>query len=118
MLTCRFRVFALHYHRIEVETPPTLLMPGDIDLALAAQEDQAISLPANVEVFRATCKLWTLFTPIAKLYYGPDLEPFLNQAAALDHVEGTYRQLLAWADALPLTLVRQPGSSHAVYLMQ
>lgn len=93
-------------------------MPGDIEIALAAQEGVTISLPEDIDVFSAMCKLWTIFAPVAKVYYGPDLEAFMNQTAALDYVEGTYRQLLAWADALPLRLVRQPGSSHAVYLMQ
>ena len=117
-LTCRLSVFALHYHKSKVEVPPGLAMPGDIDLALAAQEGLTISLPENVEVFRAMCRFWTIFAPVARIYYGPDLESFLNQTAALEYVEGTYRQLLAWADSLPLPLVRQPGSSHAVCLMQ
>ena len=93
-------------------------MPGDIDLALAGQHGVATTLPEGVEGFRAMCKLWTIFAPLARIYYGPDLENFLNQTAALEYVEGTYRQLLAWADGLPLQLVRQPGSSHAIYLMQ
>jgi hypothetical protein len=76
------------------------MMPGDIDIALAAGDEVPVSLPERIEVFRAMCKLWTIFASIAKIYYGPD------------------RQLLTWADELPLGLVRQPGSSPAIYLMQ
>ncbi|KAG8666795.1 hypothetical protein FPOAC1_011612 [Fusarium poae] len=110
-------VFTLHYHRIDVDIPPGLMMPGDIDIALAAGDEVPVSLPERIEVFRAMCKLWTIFASIAKIYYGPDLEGFLNQKEALEYVEGTYRQLLTWADELPLGLVRQPGSSPAIYLM-
>lgn len=93
-------------------------MPGDIDIALAAEEGVSVSLNESAESFRAMCKLWTTFVVIAKIYYGPDVEGFVNQTEALEYVEGTYRQLLTWADELPLRLVRQAGSSHAVYLMQ
>ncbi|EKJ69927.1 hypothetical protein FPSE_09877 [Fusarium pseudograminearum CS3096] len=110
-------VFALHYHKIEVEIPPGLLKPGDIDIALAAEDGVSVSLNESTEIFRVMCKLWTIFVVIARIYYGPDVEGFLNQTEALEYVEGTYRQLLTWADELPLRLVRQAGSSHAVFLM-
>jgi hypothetical protein len=93
-------------------------MPGDVDIALATENETTVSLPESVEVFRAMCQLWTTFLPMARIYHGPGLEEFLNQTEALEYVEGTYRQLLTWADQLPLRLVRQPGNSHAVYLMQ
>jgi hypothetical protein len=35
-----------------------------------------------------------------------------------DSPEHTLRRLLAWADALPLTLVRSDQSTHAVLMMQ
>ncbi|KAM0395519.1 hypothetical protein ACHAQC_005375 [Fusarium culmorum] len=102
---------------VEVEIPPGLLKPGDIDIALAAEDGVSISLNESAEVFRAMSKLWTIFVVISRIYYGPDVEGFVNQTEALEYVEGTYRQLLTWADELPLRLVRQAGSSHAVYLM-
>jgi hypothetical protein len=58
-------VFALHYHRIEVDIPPGVMLPGDIDVALAAREGVTVSLPEGVDVFRALCKLWTIFVPVA-----------------------------------------------------
>jgi hypothetical protein len=76
------------------------MMPGDVDIALATENETTVSLPESVEVFRAMCQLWTTFLPMARIYHGPG------------------RQLLTWADQLPLRLVRQPGNSHAVYLMQ
>ncbi|GKU06616.1 nitrate assimilation regulatory protein nira [Fusarium langsethiae] len=110
-------IFTFHYHKTEAEIPPGLMMPGDIDIALAAENGTAVSLPESTEVFREMCKLWATFLSMARIYHGPGLEEFLNQAEALEYVEGTYRQLLTWADQLPLRLVRQPGNSHVVYLM-
>ncbi|RKK63410.1 hypothetical protein BFJ69_g16921 [Fusarium oxysporum] len=111
-------VFALHYHKTEVGIPPAIMMPGDIDLALAAQEGLSIRLPVNVQVFRASCKLWTIFAPVARIYYGQANDIFLNGNPALEYAENIYRELLTWAEELPPNLIRQPGNCHGVLMMQ
>ncbi|EXA32174.1 hypothetical protein FOVG_16550 [Fusarium oxysporum f. sp. pisi HDV247] len=112
-----FSLFALHYHKTEVGIPPAIMMPGDIDLALAAQEGLSIRLPVNVQVFRASCKLWTIFAPVARIYYGQANDIFLNGNPALEYAENIYHELLTWAEELPPNLIRQPGNCHGVLMM-
>ncbi|CZR43818.1 uncharacterized protein FPRO_07265 [Fusarium proliferatum ET1] len=109
-------VFSLHYHKSELDFPPRLFMPGDVEAVIAAEEGGQV-LPPTSEVFNATCKLWTIFTAVTKAYYGQHDHIWLDQRNALDFAEDIYRQLLAWADGLPLSLVRCEGSSHAVFML-
>ncbi|KAI1009715.1 hypothetical protein LB504_002987 [Fusarium proliferatum] len=109
-------VFSLQYHKSEIRFPPRLSMPGDVEGVIAGEEGGP-ALASTNEVFNATCKLWTIFTAVTKTYYGQDAHIWLKQSNALDFAEGIYRQLLAWADGLPLSLVRCEGSSHAVFMV-
>ncbi|KAJ4265341.1 hypothetical protein NW762_004626 [Fusarium torreyae] len=111
-------VFSLHYHKSELEFPPRLSMPGDVEAAIAAEEGGQTPLPVSVEIFKASSKLWTIFIAVTKAYYGQDGHTWLGQSNALGFAEDIYRQLLAWADELPLSLVRCPGNSHAILMLQ
>ncbi|KAM0202653.1 hypothetical protein ACHAPA_009393 [Fusarium lateritium] len=100
---------------VEVEKAPGIPMPEDINDVSAVQEDKLHISDVNSEVFKASCKLWVIFAIIAKRYYGEDGTP--GQSASVEFAEGTYRQLLDWADELPLELVRRPGSCHGVQML-
>ncbi|KAM0231510.1 hypothetical protein ACHAP5_011041 [Fusarium lateritium] len=107
---------SLHFHMVEVETAPRIPMPGDTDDVSAAKEDKLHISYVNREVFKASCKLWVIFAIIAKQYYREGITP--SQSAPVEFAEGIYRQLLDWADELPLELVRRPGSCHGVQMLQ
>lgn len=91
-------------------------MPGDIDDILAAEEHELSPPSVNDNIFKASCKLWMIFNAVAKSYYSQGID--MSKQVALDYAEKTYRQLLSWADELPLELVRQLDSSHAVHMLQ
>ncbi|SCN96599.1 related to nitrate assimilation regulatory protein nirA [Fusarium fujikuroi] len=110
------RVFSLHYHKSELEFPPRLFMPGDVEAVIAAEEGGQVLSPTS-EIFNAACKLWTIFSVVTRAYYGQGDYIWLDQKNALHFAEDIYRQLLAWADGLPLSLVRCEGSSHAVFML-
>ncbi|KAJ4002792.1 hypothetical protein NW766_012724 [Fusarium irregulare] len=100
---------------VDVEIAPGLPMPGDIDGDLAIQEDKLHISYVNGQAFNASCKLWIIFAPVAKRYYqGSNMSV---QHASVEFAEEIYRQLLAWADELPLELVRRPGSCHGVHML-
>ncbi|KAF5668659.1 nitrate assimilation regulatory nira [Fusarium heterosporum] len=106
---------SLHYHTVEVITAPRLELPGDIDQMLAAEEDRSSTPSVISEAFKASCKLWMIFSPIAKSYYREGIA--ISGPASVEFAEKVYRQLLAWANELPLELTRRPGSSHSVYML-
>ncbi|KAF5681572.1 NirA-like nitrate assimilation regulatory protein [Fusarium denticulatum] len=111
-------LFSLHYHKSEVEFPPRLFMPGDIDVAMAGVDNKQVMPHPSVEAFRASSSLWTIFLVVTKAYYGKDTHILFDQHNALVFAEGVYQQLLVWADKLPTSLVRCPGSDHATYMLQ
>ncbi len=68
--------------------------------------------------FTALCGLWSIAHDLIRAYYdGEDANaPILN--AQLETAEGFFRRLLAWADSLPLELVRGDQSTHHATLAQ
>lgn len=108
---------SLHFHQVEVEAAPGIVMPGDIDDILAAEEDELNVPSIHGEIFKASCKLWTIFAPVAETYYrqGNNMS---NETACLDYAEKVYQQLLRWADELPLELVPQVGNSQGIHMLQ
>ncbi|KAM0340580.1 hypothetical protein ACHAPU_010417 [Fusarium lateritium] len=105
-------IMSLHYHTVEVHSAPGIDLPGDIDQVLAAEENKLTKPSVNCEVFKASCKLWMVFSLMAKSYYREVIT-----VASLEFAEEVYQRLLGWADELPLELVRRPGSSHSVYML-
>lgn len=110
-------MISLHFHKVEVETAPGIAMPGDIDNILAAEEDESNAPSIYGEVFNASCRLWTIFAPVAGTYYRQGIN-MSNRTARLDYAENVYQQLLSWADELPLDLVPQLGKSQGIHMLQ
>ena len=104
---------SLHFHIVEVDTAPGIPMPGDV---APVQEDRLNISYVNGEVFQASCRLWKIFAAIAKRYYHEGTVS--DQTASAEFAEEVYRQLLDWADDLPIELVRRPGSCHGVQMLQ
>jgi hypothetical protein len=102
---------------VEVEAAPGIMMPGDIDDVLASEEDESNVPSIHGDVLKASCKLWTIFTPVAKSYYTQGIN-MSDKAASLDYAEKAYQQLLSWADELPLELVPQDGNSQGIHMLQ
>ncbi len=76
-------------------------------------------LPAYMgPTFTALCGLWPIAHDLLQAYYdGEDAAtPILN--AQLGTAEGLFHRLLAWADKLPLNLVRGDQTTHHATLAQ
>ncbi|KAI9166379.1 hypothetical protein HJFPF1_02479 [Paramyrothecium foliicola] len=110
-------LFTLRYHKIVVDHPPTIAMPGDVEVAIAAEKGVAIHLPPCERVFRASCQLWSLFFTISTQMYGQGRRDIFGHAGALEFAQSSCRQLLIWANELPLSLVRRPESNHSVFIL-
>jgi hypothetical protein len=110
-------MISLHFHKLEVKTAPGIVMPGDIDDVLAAEEDELNVPSVHGEVFKASCKLWMIFAPVAETYYSQGIN-MSTSTASLDYAEKTYQQLLSWADELHLELVPQVGNSQGIHMLQ
>jgi hypothetical protein len=106
---------SLHFHKVEVEIEPGIPLPEDIDGVSAVQEDKLHVSHVNGQVFTASCKLWVIFATVAKRYYRES--DMSDHTASVEFAEEMYRQLLGWADELPLELVRRPGSCHSVHML-
>ncbi|KAH6968089.1 hypothetical protein DER45DRAFT_606824 [Fusarium avenaceum] len=109
-------MISLHFHQVEVETAPGIMMPGDIDNVLAAEEDESYTPAPQENVFKTSCKLWTIFIPVAQSYYTQGIN-ISDGTASLDYAEKAYQQLLTWADELPLELIPQDGNSHGAHML-
>ncbi|KAG5657974.1 hypothetical protein KAF25_006925 [Fusarium avenaceum] len=79
-------MISLHFHQVEVETAPGIMMPGDIDNVLAAEEDESNTPAPHENVFKASCKLWMIFTPVARSYYTQGIN-VSDGIASLDYAE-------------------------------
>ncbi|KAM0420645.1 hypothetical protein ACHAPT_011561 [Fusarium lateritium] len=110
-------VHGLHYQRAEIEIPPPLPMPGDIESSLAMQGSYSIQPDPNKDTFRAFCQLWVIFCQVLWSYYGPKQTGIPSQRISIVFAEGIYRRLLTWADNLPLGIVRSDLSNHGVMMM-
>ncbi|RGP77968.1 nitrate assimilation regulatory nira [Fusarium longipes] len=106
---------SLHFRMVTVETAPSIPMPGDVDDYSAIQDDRLHISHVNGEIFKASCKLWMVFGIIVRSYNREMNMP--DQTATVEFAEEIYRQLLVWADELPLELVRRPGSCHGVHML-
>ncbi|KAL9481005.1 hypothetical protein ACSS6W_005791 [Trichoderma asperelloides] len=108
-------IYGLHYQRCEIKIPPLHSLPGQV-----AVEPPYTSNPTqerNIEIFDASCKLWTIFSEVLSVYYAQNGKPTFSQQSSLEFAEKIYRRLLCWAAQLPMSLVRSPESSHAVLML-
>lgn len=64
--------------------------------------------------FPALCKLWVIANDFIWHYYDHDdtMAPMKRAGVELERAHNVYRRLLAWADALPIDMVRGNANKH------
>ena len=88
---------------------------------MTAHGAEVTALSIDVAVFKACCELWLIFHSTLSDYHdekGGDTAGKKTSTVSLTLAEDVYRQLLVWADNLPLDLVRGCDNSHSVMMMQ
>ena len=98
--------FQFHIGRIEY--PPFLPLPGSPEHPLPAYMGST---------FPYYCRLGSIVHEFVSEYYnGGGIGA--GERASLMFAEKTYRELLAWADALPIDLVRGDQNQHHTLVLQ
>ncbi|KAJ4320121.1 hypothetical protein N0V84_006008 [Fusarium piperis] len=110
-------VHCLHYQKAEIEIPPQLPMPGDVEFVRDIQGVYSAHPDPKKDIFRACCQLWVIFHQVLWSYYGRKQTGVPSQRVPIEFAEGVYRRLLMWANDLPLGLVRSDLSDHSVMMM-
>ncbi|PNP39192.1 hypothetical protein TGAMA5MH_08869 [Trichoderma gamsii] len=100
----------LHYQTVEVETPSAIPMPGEFMDISDPESSEAVASRIDFTVFYASCKLWAIFNEVLWKYYS-------ERSPSLEFAESIYRELLLWAQSLPLDLIRGKESGHAETIM-
>lgn len=75
------------------------------------ESSEAVASRIDFTVFYASCKLWAIFNEVLWKYYS-------ERSPSLEFAESIYRELLLWAQSLPLDLIRGKESGHAETIMQ
>ncbi|KAI8962418.1 hypothetical protein F5Y11DRAFT_193867 [Daldinia sp. FL1419] len=114
-------LMSLFYRQPGVESPssaPVLPIPGE-RTSLQRGGSTYESIPADEGllemIFPALCNFWQIIQGAAWIYTPAQGRPPGNFQIAL--VEHTFRELLAWAEALPLPLLRADERPHHVIVL-
>lgn len=99
------------------ETPPLLPLP---ETTASHGRSRAASASYMGETFPALCKFWRILYGVTVAYYkrSPTVAEAPSQHVTLDFAELKYRELLAWSETLPPSLVPSEGSPHHVIILQ
>ncbi|KAL1867156.1 hypothetical protein VTK73DRAFT_4318 [Phialemonium thermophilum] len=96
----------LQFHVGKITDPPFLQIPGSANQPLRSYLGHA---------FPHFCRLWTIANSFMLEYYNGGL-PAIDRAS-LEFAESALRELLAWADALPIELCRAGDIEHTTVLL-
>ncbi|KAK1991243.1 hypothetical protein LX36DRAFT_590915 [Colletotrichum falcatum] len=105
-------VYSLHYHIVEIQTPPLLPKPRDLVATLPADSSTAL----HAQVVSASSDMWVIFNVVVQSLYSPQSR-MLPQETSLRLAEDTYHRLLYWAGGLPTQLARAEEMGHNVMMM-
>ncbi|KAH6683726.1 hypothetical protein F5X68DRAFT_171961 [Plectosphaerella plurivora] len=107
--------------------PPTLRIPGDSrehDTQLSTESDTPIEQSSQEDqpsymgdTFPTLCRFWRIMHGVTSEYYknvSARLPP--DHHVSLEFAETKYRELLAWAETLPPSLVQSNESPHHVII--
>lgn len=84
-----------------------------VDTDLTHQHEEFHPLPEYMgKTFPALCKLWTIANEFLWSHYDHDDTIAPMTRAILERAHATYRQLLEWADNLPLDMARSDDNRH------
>jgi hypothetical protein len=127
----------MFYRQPGSETPkvvPTVPIPGELragqgrnrERGRSGDEEDMLQDTEDAEfpfdekllgrVFPALCNLWRIVHKARWIYYSVDESPPAFLRASL--VELAYRELIAWAEALPPDLLRKDQAPHYVTVFQ
>lgn len=68
-------------------------------------------------VFPPLCEFWKIMHEVTTVFYGNQTAS-VRQTVSLQFAEFKYRELLAWADALPMILARSGQAQDVVIIIQ
>jgi hypothetical protein len=119
----------MFYRQPGSETPatsPTLPIPGEMsaeqrygkrDEKEAKEEEDCQSEAVRLgSIFPALCSFWRVVHRVRWIYYSVHESPPVYLRTTL--VEHGYRELIAWAETLPSSLLRREQSPHYVIVFQ
>ncbi|KAK5999162.1 Notoamide biosynthesis transcriptional activator notL'-like protein [Cladobotryum mycophilum] len=110
-------LYGRFYQTAEIGLPPLLPKPAELERESLKSRNSSAEPSSTVEVFDASCNLWTIVGEVLVRFYIQNTSSTLRSPETFEFVEGVYRRLLGWAHNLPLCLVRNPSSNHAVFLL-
>ncbi|KAI8627221.1 hypothetical protein F5Y19DRAFT_477790 [Xylariaceae sp. FL1651] len=99
--------------------PPVLPTPGNMSTAAdtTSTRTNISPLPWYMgDIFSALCKFWEIIHGLILTWQSDQKHPLQNQSE-LDFAEFKYRELLAWAENLPSSLVRSEDNPHHVVIL-
>ncbi|KAM0816674.1 hypothetical protein AB5N19_02476 [Seiridium cardinale] len=113
---------------VYLKFPPTLPIPGDSGRASPESSGTSSSgvssgktpepyiLPSYMgNTFPAVCEFWRIMREVCLAYFSAEGDPMDH--VSLDFAELKYREILAWAENLPLPILRDVDSPHHVMVL-
>ncbi|KAK6085299.1 hypothetical protein SCUP234_02847 [Seiridium cupressi] len=115
---------------VYLKFPPTLPIPGDSGRASpegsgtsssggssSGKTPEPCILPSYMgNTFPAVCKFWRIMRKVCLAYFSTKGDP--KDHVSLDFAELKFREILAWAESLPLPVLRDINSPHHVMVLQ
>lgn len=109
------------------DDPPTLAIPGPGQNASCSSSSSSSSIPDFLiapvpymgDTFPALCRFWRIVHGVTTRYYknSSSRRP-PSDHVTLEFAEHKYRELLAWAETLPSSLIQSERSPHHVVIFQ
>lgn len=101
-------------------SPPVLPIPGEAAFLTQTFDSSIESLSAigvlMGNTFPALCQFWRIIHGARWIYYPDHKTPAEHHK--LDLAEHKFRELIAWAEGLPPSMIRTEGSPHHVAVFQ
>lgn len=87
------------------------------DASTETIEGRSEGLRIHRTLFPRLCRFWEIMHELAAVYYG-DRTASLQGPISLEFAEFRYREILAWADNLPVALARSGRTQDIVLILQ
>ncbi|RKK65578.1 hypothetical protein BFJ69_g16156 [Fusarium oxysporum] len=106
------------------EYPPVLPIPGYVWLGAPNESANSVRQPLQSaymgDTFPALCQFWRIIHEVTLRYYHDQPNPRgrLSDHVRLGFAEYKYRELIAWAETLPSSMMRSEQSPHHVLTFQ
>ncbi|EXK75649.1 hypothetical protein FOQG_19585 [Fusarium oxysporum f. sp. raphani 54005] len=106
------------------EYPPVLPIPGYVWLGAPNESANSVRQPLQSaymgDTFPALCQFWRIIHEVTLRYYHdqPNPRSRLSDHVRLGFAEYKYRELIAWAETLPSSMMRSEQSPHHVLTFQ